>query len=78
MRFSDASSRLTVAGHPVDAHVVSDLTLSGPILDPRLRYSFTISNLANQQYADPVSTDFVQAAIRQNGRTARLRLFVSF
>jgi outer membrane receptor protein involved in Fe transport len=72
------SSRLTAMGQPVNAHVVPNVTLSGPILGGALRYSFSVSNLTNQQYADPLSTDFVQTAMPQNGRAARLRLFWSF
>jgi iron complex outermembrane receptor protein len=72
------SSRRTVSGRVVGAHVVPNVTLSGAVGDQRLRYSFTVSNFTNTSYADPVGEDFLQPALVQNGRTARLRLTWAF
>jgi iron complex outermembrane receptor protein len=72
------SGRLDRFGGPLDSHVVPSVTISGPLFDPRLRFSGTIANLTGARYADPVSDEFAQTTMPQNGRTARLRLIWSF
>lgn len=71
-------SRLTVTGQTVSSHVVPNLTLSGAAFGGRLRYGLTASNASNTRYADPVSDEFSQPSIPQNGRTVRVRLTWAF
>jgi outer membrane cobalamin receptor len=59
----------------VDVRAMSSRTTAvgprvGDAAGSRLSYSFTLSNVLNTRYADPLSTDFVQASMPQNGRTA--------
>ena len=68
------SARLDRLGGIVTGHFVPSVTLSGPLVNNRLRFSGTIANVTDTQYTDPVSDEFRQATIAQNGRTARLRL----
>jgi outer membrane receptor protein involved in Fe transport len=72
------SSRLSRDGGRVSPYVVGDVTVSGPLWGSKLRYAVALDNVGNHTYADPVSPDFVQPAIVQNGRTAHLRLQWSY
>ena len=76
--FHALSARWTPRGTVVGAYVVPNLTISRAARGRGLGLSFTIANLTNTAYADPVSTDFDQAAVAQDGRTARMRLSWSF
>lgn len=70
--------RLTRDGGTVDAHTVANVTLSR-FSDARgLGFAATVSNLMNVRYADPVSSEFAQTSVTQNGRTVRLYLVHSF
>jgi iron complex outermembrane receptor protein len=72
------SARRTPRGTSVGAYVVPNITVSRAIAGRGLSVALTVANLTNTRYADPVSTDFVQDAVVQDGRTARLRLSWSF
>jgi outer membrane receptor protein involved in Fe transport len=72
------SARQTPRGTMVGAYVVPNVTVSRAIAGRGLSLALTVANLTNTRYADPVSTDFVQDAVMQDGRTARLRLSWSF
>ncbi len=47
-------------------------------MDRRLHLGLTVTNFTNAGYADQVGDDFAQDTVRQNGRTAQLRLTWSF
>ena len=72
------SERQTPRGTTVGAHVVPNVTVSRAIAGRGLSLSLTVANLTNTSYADPVSTDFQQDAVVQDGRTARVRVSWSF
>lgn len=72
------SARQTTRGTTVGAYVVPNLTVSRAIAGRGLSLSLTLANLTDTAYADPVSSDFLQDAVMQDGRTARLRLSWSF
>jgi outer membrane receptor protein involved in Fe transport len=72
------SARWTPRGTEVGAYVVPNVTVSRQSRGRGLGFAFTVANLTDTAYADPVSTDFEQAAVVQDGRTARLRLSWTF
>jgi outer membrane receptor protein involved in Fe transport len=72
------SARWTPHGTVVGAYLVPNLTLSRAARGQGLGFSFTVANFTNTAYADPVATDFEQASVAQDGRTARLRVSWSF
>lgn len=68
--------RYTKSGK-VDGYVLTNLTaLAEPIKD--VAFSFSLYNLWNTHYADPVGEDFIQESIPQDGRGFRLKLTVRF
>ncbi len=70
------SPRAAKTGY-VNDYILNNLTLSGdPFKNTQL--SFTIYNLFNYQYSDPVGGDFLQNAIMQDGRNFRLKLTIGF
>jgi iron complex outermembrane receptor protein len=72
------SSRRTLAGRTVGASLVPNLTLFKQRLARNVDFSATVYNLFNTEYADPGSEEHRQDTIPQNGRTARIRLTVTF
>jgi outer membrane receptor protein involved in Fe transport len=70
--------RLTLAGDVLPGFLLANLTLlARPVLQ-RLSVSATVTNLFDQTYSDPASTENVQDAIRQDGRAFRLHAVIRF
>ena len=70
------SSRLTRDGNVVDGYLLPNLTITAPFAGRRGHVSFDIRNLTNERHSDPAGDDYLQQAVQQNGRTARV--FVTF
>lgn len=66
------SQRRTVNGGEVGAFWIANATIFSRELVKNLEMSVSVYNLFGQHYRDPVSTDFTQAAIEQDGRTLRV------
>ena len=71
-------NRKTVTGGDTGGFAVTNLTLFGRHLLPGLELAFSIYNLLDKQYADPVSAAHRQQAIVQDGRVFRGQLTYSF
>ena len=72
------SSRSTVQGNKVGAFCVANATLFSRELVKGLDISMSVYNVFDTRYSDPVSSDFVQDTIRQDGRTFRVQLTYKF
>ena len=72
------SSRITVRGNEVPSFWVANATLYCRELVKGLEFSASLYNLFDKTYSDPVSTDLVQDAVQQDGRTFRLKLTYKF
>ena len=72
------SRRTTVQGTTLDGFWIVNATLFSRDLVKGLELSASVYNLFNQRYEDPVASDFVQAAIRQDGRGFRVKLTYRF
>jgi iron complex outermembrane receptor protein len=72
------SSRRTLADNEVPGFAVANLTLFSRELVKNLEISGSIYNLFDRRYRDPVSTDFRQDSIQQDGRTFRLKFTYRF
>ena len=73
-----SSSRRTVRGNEVGAHAVCNLTLFSHELARGLDLSASVYNLFDKKFSDPVSFDFTQDAIQQDGRSFRVKLTYRF
>jgi iron complex outermembrane receptor protein len=71
-------ARPTVQGGSVDRHTLANLTLTGEEWWPGLTLSASLYNLLDTDYADPVSEEFAQEAIPQDGRQARIKVGYRF
>lgn len=69
--------RLVRTGDKTSDYILSNATL-GANLDKNLNLSFSVYNVWNQRYADPVGRDFRQDRILQDGRSFRLKLTLRF
>ncbi|HYD93934.1 MAG TPA: TonB-dependent receptor [Noviherbaspirillum sp.] len=69
--------RLTLRGETA-GYWLANLTLSALRLAPGLELSASVYNLFDRRYADPGAEEHAQDAIRQDGRTWRLKLSYSF
>jgi iron complex outermembrane receptor protein len=67
------SSRGTLAGSTVSAAAIVNVTMVQP-LGPSWELTGGVRNIFGAGYSDPVSSQHVQDAISQNGRTARIGL----
>jgi iron complex outermembrane receptor protein len=67
------SSRGTLAGATVSPAATVDLTMVQP-LGRSWELSGSVRNIFDTGYSDPVSSQHLQDAIAQNGRTARIGL----
>ena len=67
------SSRGTLAGSKVSAAAIVNVTMVQP-LGRSWELSGSVRNIFDARYSDPVSTQHLQDAIVQNGRTARIGL----
>jgi iron complex outermembrane receptor protein len=72
------SDRLTVRNQTVDGFAVCNLTLFSRELVKGLEASVSLYNLFDTRYSDPVSVDFRQRAIEQDGRSFRAKLTYHF
>ncbi len=72
------SSRKTLTGSATDALWITNLTLFAPRIWKNLDFSASIYNLFDYAYGDPVSEDFRQAQIPQDGRSFRVKLTYRF
>jgi outer membrane receptor protein involved in Fe transport len=68
------SSRNTVQGNRERAYVTANATLYSRELVNGLEFSASVYNLFNRRFSDPVSSDYVQDVIRQDGLSFRVRL----
>ena len=72
------SNRRTVGGNEVPGFATANFTLFGRELVKNLEVSASIYNLLDHRYRDPVSRDFTQDSIEQDGRTFRVKLTYHF
>ena len=72
------SSRKTVQGNEAGAFWVANLTLFSRELAKGLDVSASLYNIFNERYHDPVSSDFVQDTLQQDGRQFRVQLTYRF
>jgi iron complex outermembrane receptor protein len=72
------SSRTTVEGGTVGGYWVANITLFSHDIVKNLEMSASIYNLFDRHYSDPVSPEFTQPSIVQNGRTFRVKLTYKF
>ncbi|MEP6834528.1 MAG: TonB-dependent receptor [Gemmatimonas sp.] len=68
------SSRRTVRGDLVPAHLVSNAVLSGKHVIRNAQFSFGVFNVFNAKFSDPAGPQFVQRVIAQDGRSLRLNV----
>ena len=71
-------ARPTVQGGSVDRYTLANLTLTGEEWLPGLTLSASLYNLLDTDYADPVSEEFAQEAIPQDGRQVRVKAAYHF
>jgi outer membrane receptor for ferrienterochelin and colicins len=72
------SSRLTRRGSVVSAHAIANMSLVVPLTAERLHLSLVVTNILNTRYSDPVDDGYADEAVRQRGRTARVRFAYRF
>lgn len=70
--------RPTLDGGSLPPVTLTNLTISGSGWVRDLEFSASVYNLFDRSYADPVSEEFVQRAIEQDGRTYRVKLGYRF
>ena len=72
------SERKTVQGNESAGYWIANLTLLSREVVKGLELSASIYNLFDREYADPVSDDFTQDTIEQDGRTFRVKATYKF
>ncbi len=72
------SDRQTAGGARVGAYWLANATLFSRELAKGLEISVSVYNLFDRHYSDPVSPDFTQDSIPQDGRTFRVKLGYRF
>jgi len=72
------SARKTLSGTTTGGYALTNLTIFGRKFLPGFKFSASIYNLFDKNYADPVSAAHLQTAIAQDGRTYRCKLSYSF
>ena len=72
------SPRKTLAGNDTQTVWITNLTLFAPRIWKKLDFSLSVYNLFDYAYGDPVSDDFRQDQIPQDGRSLRLKLTYRF
>jgi len=72
------SDRLTVANTKVGAFAVCNFTLFSQELIKNFEFSASVYNLFDTHYSDPVSVDYLQKSIQQDGRSFRAKLTWKF
>ena len=72
------SGRTTVGGDPLPAYWLSNATVTYRPLRWPIVLGATVYNVFDETYSHPVGVEFRQGALRQDGRTAALRVTVKF
>jgi len=72
------SGRTTVGGDPLPAYWLSNATVTYRPLRWPIVLGATVYNVFDEAYSHPVGVEFRQGALRQDGRTAALRVTVKF
>jgi iron complex outermembrane receptor protein len=72
------SERDTGRGGKVSGFLIANATLFSRELVKGLEVSGSVYNLLDQRFSDPVSADFTQNSIQQDGRQFRLKLTYRF
>jgi iron complex outermembrane receptor protein len=71
--------RITDAGKQTNGFAVTNLTLLGRNARRTVELSFSVYNLLDERYDDPVSSDLIPLdTVEQDGRTMRLKLTYAF
>ena len=70
--------RVTPTGTMAGDFWLANATLFSRQLVKDVELSASVYNLFNQRYADPVSSNFLQDAIQQDGRSFRVKLTYHF
>ena len=70
--------RKTVGGNTLDPFALVNTTLYTRELVKGLEFSASLYNVFDTHYSDPVSSDYLQDSIQQDGRTFRLKLTYHF
>jgi iron complex outermembrane receptor protein len=70
--------RKTVSGEYIPGFFITNLTLFSQSIVPRLEASVSVYNLFDKVYGDPVTLDFAQKTIQQDGRNYRVKLTYAF
>jgi iron complex outermembrane receptor protein len=78
MELQAMSDRQTVSGNTVGPVCLVNATLFSQKIANGLEVSASIYNLLDQRFSDPVSPDFTQDSIQQDGRQFRLKLTYRF
>ena len=71
-------SRLSRTDAEIGSYTTADLTLSSERLFPGVDVSFSIYNLFDKSYSDPVSDVHRQDHVAQDGRSVRLKITARF
>jgi len=72
------SSRTTVLGTTVRGYEIANFTFLSHPIAKGLQISASVYNLLDRQYSDPVGSDFLYDAIRENGRQIRIKVTQKF
>jgi len=78
LEFQATSSRRTSQGNLSGAHHLVNATLYSREIVRGVDLSANLYNVFDRAYSDPVSTDFLQEVIPQDGRTFQLKLSARF
>lgn len=70
--------RMTDGGEFAPAFSITNMTLFAQNIVPRLEASVSVYNVLDKEYGDPVTLDFVQPTIQQDGRSYRFKLTYAF
>jgi iron complex outermembrane receptor protein len=70
--------RKTVAGEYVPGFFITNLTLFSQNIVKSLEASVSVYNVFDKEYGDPVTPDFAQKTIQQDGRSYRVKLTYAF
>ncbi len=70
--------RKTVSGDTVPGFYITNLTLFSQNIVQRLEASVSVYNVFDKVYGDPVTLDFAQKTIQQDGRSYRVKITYAF
>ncbi len=77
-RYDRYENRTDLAQGKTGSAAIWDLVFSGEESRYGVRYAFGVYNAFDWRYSVPVSTEFVQTAIQQNGRSYMANLDMKF